>query len=160
MNELPDRAIGVLSQFASTQVQCDVFSDQVIESVKNGEENPLKVLVQLKAFEKCSDRIQKEIKDNYMIEAGKYPGDSFEFMGNQVQKAENGVKYDYASTGDPVYLQRLKVFQEAEKQLKEREQFLKAVKTPFSLLDEGTGEVSIISPPMRTSSSGLKITIK
>lgn len=153
-------AMGAMRSLASTQTQIDVFSDQLIEGVKAGEIDPLELLVQLKAMEKVTERVKKEIHENAMTAADKYPGMSFEFNGNKMEKAEFGTKYNYVSTGDPIYSQRLKVFLEAEKQLKERETFLKAVKAPFSLLDEGTGEVNIISPPNKTSASGLKITIK
>lgn len=159
-NELPQTPTELLTLMASTSTQIDVFSDGVIESVKRGETNPLTVLIQLRAMEKASGRILKEIHGNLMTEAGKYPTNEFEFMGNKVTKAEHGTKYDYSNCGDPVYNQRLKIVQEATEQLKERENFLKAVKAPFSLLDEGTGEVSIISPPTKKSVSGLNVSIR
>jgi hypothetical protein len=159
-SDLPTHPNGVLELLASTSTQIDVFSDQVIQSVKEGEQSPLKVLIQLKAFERCSERIQKEIKENYMTEADKYPGNEFEFLGNKVQKVDTYTKYDYSACGDPVYNQRLKLFEEAQKQLKERETFLKAVKADFSLLDEGTGEVVVIHPPKVNRSAGLKVFIK
>ncbi len=159
-SDLPTTANGVLGLLASTSTQIDVFSDQVIQSVKQGEESPLKVLIQLKAFERCSERIQKEIKENYMNEADKYPGSQFEFMGNQIQKADTKVEYDYVSTGDPVYRNLLQIFESAKRSLKEREEFLKAVKASFSLLDDSTGEVVVIHPPKVNRSAGLKISIR
>ncbi len=160
MNELPETANGVLGLLASTSTQIDVFSDQVIDSVKHGNESPLKVLIQLKAFERCSDRIQKEIKENYMTEADKYPGTAFEFLGNQIQKVDTYTKYDYSVCNDPRWneLTALRVILEI--QLKEREQFLKAVNATFNILDEVTGEVVQINPPKVNRTAGLKISIK
>src|SRR5687768_15208997 len=103
MSDLPNSAIGTLRLFATTQTQVDVFSDQLIESVKNGEVNPIEILVQLKAFEKVSERVIKEIKANVMSEAGKYPGSSFEFHGNKIEKSELGTKYNYDACNDPTY---------------------------------------------------------
>ncbi len=145
---------------ASTSLQVDVFSDGVIESVQSGEINPLAVLIQLKAMERASERILKEIKSNLMTEAGKYPGNEFEFAGNKITKAEHGTKYDYASTGDPIYQRLFEIAFAANGQLKEREAFLKSVKTPFRLVDEATGEVAVINPPNKTSTSGLNVSIK
>lgn len=161
MNEqLPQTATEYLTLGPSTQTSIDVFSDGVIESVQKGEVNPLTVLIQLRAIAQASERILKEINDNLLTEADKYPGNEFEYAGNKLTKAEHGTKYDYAATGDPVYVQRLKIVQEATEQLKERENFLKAVKATFSLLDEGTGEVVQIHPPTKTSKSGLNVSIR
>lgn len=160
MEQLPQSPTELLTLMASTSTQIDVFSDGVIESVQRGEINPLTVLIQLRAMERASGRILKEIHENVMREADKYPGNEFEFMGNKVTKTEHGTRYDFSNCGDPVYEQRVKIAKEANEQLKERENFLKAVKAPFSLLDEGTGEVSTISPPIKKSTSGLNVSIK
>lgn len=160
MEQYPQSPRELLTLMASTSTQIDVFSDGVIESVQAGDINPLTVLIQLRAMARASERILKEINANIMTEANKYSENEFEYMGNKITKAEHGTRYDYSNCGDPVYNQRLKIVQEATEQLKEREQFLKAVKAPFSLLDEGTGEVATITPPTKKSTSGLNVTIK
>jgi hypothetical protein len=157
---LPSTPGEYLSLGPSTQSQVDNFSDGVIHDVKYGNEDPLKVLVSLKAFDKASERIQKEIRENCLTAADKYPGASFEFVGNKIEKSEMGVKYDYAGTGDPVYQKLFAIAEQANAQLKERETFLKAVTAPFSFLDEATGEVSVISPPNKKSTTGLKVSIR
>lgn len=159
-DNLPSSAIGTLRLFATTQTQCDVFSDQLIESVKNGETNPIEVLVMLKAIEKVSDRVLKEIRENAVTEAAKHQGTSFEFNGCKIEKAELGTKYNYSICNDPVYTQRQILASDASKRLKEREDFLKALKDPITALDEVTGEVYKIIPPLKTSTTGLKVTIK
>lgn len=161
MNDLiPQSPTELLTMMASTSTQIDVFSDGVIEDVQAGNINPLTVLIQLRAMERASERILKEIKPNIMNEADKYPGTEFEYLGNKITKAEHGTSYDYGACGDPVYQRLWEVAFEANGQLKERQNFLKAVKAPFSLLDEGTGEVATITPPIKKSTSGLNVTIK
>lgn len=156
----PQTPTELLTLMASTSTQIDVFSDGVIESVQRGEINPLTVLVQLRAMERASERILKEIRQNIMNEADKYPEKEFDFMGNKMTKTEHGTRYDYSGCGDPVFFKRYAIAKEANEQLKERESFLKAVKAPFSLLDEATGEVNVISPPTKTSTSGLNVSIR
>lgn len=160
MNEIPNTAIGVTRMLPTTQTQIDVFSDGVIQSVKEGEANPLEVLVMCKAFEKANERILKEIRDNFIIEANKYPEKSFEFNGAKLTKAEVGTKYDYTHCNDSVYNDRKKIVDEATKQLKEREEFLKSLKEPITVVDEGSGEVITIRPPLKTSTSSLTVSIK
>jgi len=156
----PQSPRDLLTLMASTSTQIDVFSDGVIQSVKEGEINPLTVLIQLKAMEKATERILKEIKENLLTESDKYSEKEFDFMGNKITKAEHGTKYDYSVCGDPVYKRLSDVATQANEQLKERETFLKAVKQPFNFLDESTGEVFIISPPTKESTSGLNVSIK
>jgi len=152
--------MGTLRMFAETQTQIDKFSDDLIQSVKEGEANPLEVLVFLKAFEKVSERVQKEIKENVLTEASKYPENSFELLGNKVEKAELGTKYNYSVCGDPVYMRRTQILAEAQEQVKERESFLKTIKQPITIIDDESGEIVTVQAPVKTSTTGIKITIR
>ncbi len=159
-NELPTTAIGAARMLPTTQTQIDVFSDQVIESVRNGEANPIEVLVILKAFEKAQERIIKEIRENFVNEASKYPEQSFEFNGAKIDKAEVGTKYNYSVCCDPIF-ERLEVdAAKANSDLKERQEFLKTLKSPLVTVDELSGEIVKIYPPTKTSTSSLKVSIK
>lgn len=145
---------------ASTSTEIDVFSDQVIESVKSGNESPLRVYVQLKAMAKASDRILKETKDNCLNEAEKFPGLTFEYMGNRFDKVNVGTSYDYAQCNDPEWSRLNDLINQAKEQMKTRETFLKALNKPLTELDEATGELHTIHPPFVKSEAGLKLTIK
>lgn len=159
-NELPSSPISLLNLMASTSVQIDVFSDAVIESVKQGEESAIKVHLQLKAMEKASERILKETKENALNEADKYPGNEFEVFGNKIQKGDVRTEYDYTVCGDTKW-ERLKAdFDTAKRLLDERSAFLKAMKDPQPMVDELTGEVVTVCPPLKKSTPGLKFFIK
>jgi hypothetical protein len=156
----PSSAMGVVRLFPSTQTQIDVFSDNIIESVKNGEASPLETLVLLKALEKASERIMKEIRENVITAAEKYPERTFEFAGASLEKGEVGVKYDYSVCGDPVYEQRQSIMDAAKTLLDERTAFLRALKQPITIVDEGSGEVITIRPPEKKSTTSVKVTIR
>lgn len=160
MEYAPQNPRELLTLMASTATQIDVFSDGVIESVKGGEINPLTVLIQLRAMEQASKRILKEIAPELLNEADKYPGRDFEYAGNKVTKAEHGTKYDYSNTGDPVRQRLFMAAEEANYNLKERENFLKALTKPMTFVDEETGEAVTIKPPTKTSTSGLNVSIR
>ena len=159
MNTLPETPLQLLTLMANTSVQIDVFSDGVIRAVQEGEANPLAVLVQLRAMAQASERILKEIDKNIMSEADKYPCSRFQFIVNKITKAEYGTKYDYSACGDP----DLKVFEaekeKADKNLKDRQDFLKSLKAPIEILRDG-GEVVALTPPTKKSKSGLNVSIK
>ena len=145
--DLPATALGVFKLFEISRTGIDVFSDQLIQSVQEGEINPLELKAMIKSLEMILERTDKATKENQLREADLFPGDSFEAYGVKFTKADVYTKYDYSVCNDPIYNQRLKIATEATEQLKERETFLKAVKASFSLLDEGTGEVVQIHPP-------------
>jgi hypothetical protein len=160
MNDMPSTAIGAARMLPTTQTQVDIFSDQIIESVRQGEANPIEVLILMKAFERAQKRILEEIRENYVNEASKYPESSFEFNGTKIEKAELGTMYNYAVCNDTV-LERLEVdFDTAKEKLDERKKFLQALKQPLTVVDELTGEVVTINPPVKKSTSGLKVFIK
>lgn len=161
MSELiPQSPRELLTMMASTSTQIDVFSDGVIESVQRGEINPLTVLVQLRAMKQASERILKEIAPNILTEADKYPEKEFEYAGNKLTKSEHGTAYDYSQCGDPIYQKLFESAFEANGKLKERENFLKALKQPITIVDEESGEVKTIAPPTKKSTSGLNVSIR
>lgn len=160
LNELPSTPSQYLTLGPSTATNIDVFSDGVIQSVKSGELNPLTVLIQLRAMEKASGRILKEIAPNLLKEADLYPGNEFEYAGNKITKAEHGTKYDYSKCNDTdweLYDSQIKSLTTYKK---EREDFLKTLKGPIDVLDKNTGEVVTLRPPTKTSTSGLNVSIK
>lgn len=153
MSDLPETAMGVVRLMASTQHEIDVFSDQLIQSVKNGEVSALEILVQFTAMEKVMDRVKKETKQEALKEADLHPERVFTFMGNQVEKAEVGVRYDYDGTGDKEYL----ALKEA---VKAKGVFLRSLTAPISILDKDSGDVVDIHPPKKNGSNGLKISLR
>lgn len=150
----------VINLLPSTSDEVNRFANNVIQSVKNGEENPLQMLLQVRAMEKAFKIITEKIKENYMSEADKYPGDKFEFKGNEIQKGDVKTEYDYSNTGDIIWEQRVSAMAAAETLVKEREAFLKALKEPITLVDEGSGEVYTVRPPIKKTTQGLKIFMK
>lgn len=159
-SDLPATARGVLELMPASRTQVDVFSDQLIESVRNGELDPLQLRATFKAIEMVMERVNKETITNALTEADRYPGERFEAFGCAIQKAEVGISYDYASTGDPIYAHRFRILEQAKEQLKEREAFLKAIKSQITVIVEETGEVVPIKPPVKKSTPGLKFSVK
>lgn len=160
MEQLPTTAAGTLMLLASTQTQCDVFSDQLIESVKTGEVDPIKVLVQLRAMERISKRVIGEIMENCLSEAANYPEKSFTYYGNQVEKAPVHTEYDYTNCNDPEWIRLNIEFKLAKEAKDKRESFLKAMTRTETTLDKDSGEVIEIYPPNKKVTDGLKISIK
>lgn len=156
----PSSAMEVLELMPFTRTELDVFTDQVIEAVKGGNANPLQVRAWKKFNELAFERIDKETQAEQLREADKYPGDKFEAFGCTMQKGDVRTEYDYLACGDPIYIRLQSILDSAKEQLKQREAFLKTIKSPMPIIDESTGEVVTINPPIKRSTPGLKISVK
>jgi hypothetical protein len=155
-----EQALSYLTVLPSTADEIKRFSSQIINQVKSGEENPLKLLVLLRALESTAETIRKGIEDNILTEVGKYSEKSFEAFGARVEKSEVGVVYDYASCGDRDWFQFKIAEETAGNRRKEREIFLRALREPMDLFEESTGEIYEIRPPLKKSKSGVKVFLK
>ena len=160
MDNLPSSAVGVVKMFPNIQTSVDMFSDQLIESVKKGEANPVELLIQLKAMSKVTERVLNEIRENFVTEGDKYPTNSFEFNGVRLEKGEVGVKFDFTVCKDTTWERLNTDTQTAAEKLKERQEFLKTLRGPLTVVDDITGEIVTIYPPNKTSTTSLKVFIK
>lgn len=160
MNELPTTAMGVMRQLSVSKSGIETFSNQLINQVKNGEVNPLELKAAFKAMEKIIEKVDEATKGHQITEASRFSEARFSAFGAEVEKCEVGVKYDYSVCADPVYNQRVQILEEAKKQLDERAAFLKALKEPLILVDDESGEVATVRPPLKKSTEGLKFSFK
>lgn len=94
MNELPDSPQGVMNLLPNTSQQITTFANGVINAVKDGNENPLNVMLQIRAMEKAFETIKNSIKENVIREADKYPGTTFIFRGERARQGrrENRIR--------------------------------------------------------------------
>lgn len=160
MNELPTNAISMLELMPSQAKEVSSFSYQIIKAVKNGEADPLKVLVMLKSLEAVYELVRDEISEEILKEAEKYPEKVIERYGARIEKSEVGTNYLYRQSGDQEW-ERLDAELETLKRRKsEREKFLRSLDKPLTVINPETGEVETISPPIKRSKSGVKVSLK
>ena len=148
-----------LSLFETTKAQRQDFAQSVINSLKEGHTDPLKVHLQVKCLEDIVKQLTShpEYKDLTLDEASKH-GKSFELHNAKFEIKEAGVKYDYSNCGDPVYNELAQKMAELEKEIKDRQAFLKAVKPGTEILVED--EVVILYPPIKTSTTSITVNLK
>lgn len=159
MSELPSTAFGVIRLLPDSKEQIKTFSQQLIKAVHEGEVNALQLKAMFKILEKVIEKVDEGTKENQLRAAGLYSEKQFSAYGCDIEKVEVAVKYDYSVCGDKAW----EMFSVAEKTAadsrKQREVFLKSMKDPISILDEETGEVITVRPPVKTSKDGLKFTV-
>lgn len=148
-----------LSLFETTKSERQDFAQSVVNNLKEGLSDPLKVHLQVKCMEDLIKQITShpEYKDLTLDEAAKY-GKSFEMHNAKFEVKEMGVKYDYSNCGDPIYNRLAEELAELEKKVKDRQAFLKAVQPGTELLIED--EVIVLYPPIKTSTTSITVNLK
>lgn len=154
-------ALQALRDLPSTKDQADRFAHLLIQEVKTGGTDPLKLRIFLKHFERVISEVNAACEEDILREAEKY-GTSFEMMDAQIQIKENGARFAYDKTGDPVIYSLQAELEKIQKKLKEREKFLQSLpEEGQTVMDEATGEViRIVRPYKKGGKTGLAITIK
>jgi hypothetical protein len=160
MRELPDNPLSALTLMPSTAAEVARFSKGIIEAVKEGRDNPIKILVMLRALEAVSEMVREEIDENIGREADNYSEKKFEAFGALVEKTDVYTKYNYDTSHDIEWEQLNSEFETIKRRKTERETFLKSLKEPLTLVNPDTGEVYNIRPPFKKSKAGVKVYIK
>lgn len=154
---MPDTPMSALRVMPSTAQQVAKFSKGIIESVKSGDANALEVLVMLRALELVSELVRDEIGANVLTAAEKYHEKKFEAFGAIIERCENGTKYSYETSKDVEWEQLDSEFKNIERRRKEREEFLRTLREPMTVVNQETGEVYEIRPPLKKSKSGVRV---
>ncbi len=139
------------------------MSANIINQIEEGEVNPLSIQVGLSAIENVIKQVKASdiYKAQTLKEAEKYGQKSFDMYGANLQIKEVGVKYDFASCGDPTWEDINQRMESLKAEMKEREEFLKRTpKDGQTCVDENTGEVYKIYPPVKISTTSVTATFK
>lgn len=136
------------------------FTEFNVNLIKDGKVDALLFKVRATALKKALDAIDEQTRENIMNEVDKYPEKSFKAFGVTIEKAETGVSYDFSTCNDLVLNEFYRKAEELKAKIKERENHLKTLKEPVTVVDEETGETTKIYPPLRKSQSFIKISFK
>jgi len=139
--------------------EAESFASKLTEAVETGMINPLELHVKLNAMKKAIEDAQKNTRDYVMREVNKYPERSFEIFSAKIEKSEVGVKYDFSECNDPELIEATNEENKYAEKRKEREAFLKALKSSMNIVTED-GEAITIYPPKKSSTSFIKVTLK
>jgi hypothetical protein len=156
----------VVQSVGLTRQSIKDFATSIIEEVEQGRINPLDLKLYIKALETAITFIQKgdqvtEGIDSYAREeAEKHGQKCFDFKGVKVELAETGTKYQFDNCGDTVWEFLNKEMEALKKRITERETFLKSIKGEETIADRYTGEMITVHPPVKTSTSSIKVTFK
>ena len=155
MNEL------TVNKIPASKEEQAVLSSAMINSVLDGEIDPIKAVVQAKSLVETLTLFLKDkgVNDLVLREVEKY-GKQTSKDGATIAIKEVGSKWDYSECGDPIYNRLSSQKAEIEEKLKEREALLKSTREPRTEVDEETGEVYTVNPPSKRSTTSYAITFQ
>lgn len=153
--------IAIINSLPQGQAGIDRFSDLVIQEVKEGRSNPLEIHIALKGLEKATKRILSEIGSNVNSERSLYPEKVLSLHGAEISGLTPvSTTYEFGGCNDPELRILQAELENAKEKLKAREDFLKSLTKPETLLDQDTGEYYTVNPPTKKQTNGVKISFK
>jgi len=157
---LPDSPSAVLQLLNADKQALENFSNAIIRDVKEGRSNPLEIQVLIKKYEFVLNEIKENIKGNVNTETLKHGEKPFTYGGAECHYTPVKTEYDFSSCGDTEWEMLDAEITAAQARKKIRENYLKSLPEPTTVLNELTGELETIKPPQKKQSYGLKVTIK
>ena len=157
---IPNSPQSVLTLFDADKPALERFARAIIEAVKEGHEDPLKVLANIKKAEFAFKQIIEATKEEQKNAASKYGEIPFTFAATEMHYTATKTEYLYEDCGDPEWNDAALLEARHGFERKERETFLKALQKPLDILRKDTGEVITINPPQKKQAMGVKTTVK
>lgn len=151
MNEIT--TTGILSLLDTTKSERSSFVADLIEKLKDGLADPVKVHLQVKKMEDLLNQIKEnqDYKDLVMEEATKF-GKKFEMYGAAFDIRSGASRYDYSNDSEHSAI---------KKQLQQREAFLKGLPPEGQKVVTDDGEVLTVYPPIKNPAADIiAVTLK
>jgi hypothetical protein len=136
------------------------LSEALSSNVEFGLTNPLEFRIKAKILIESLQNAIKQTEDSCMTELDKYSNGKAEVFGSRAERVEAGVTYDFSECNHPRYNDILWQMEALEEEKKAIETFLKSLTGRMQLVDEETGSIEIIFPPIKKSKTTIKITLR
>lgn len=136
------------------------LTKDVKEQILEGEINPLDAAMIIKGMEDFTKNLRGDalVQDAIIEEVQKF-GKTAEYKGAKFTVKEVGVSYDFSYCHDPKWDLIKARIDELSELLKEREAFLKSIRGQETLVDEESGEVYTVNPPVKRSKTGYMVSL-
>ena len=135
------------------------FADGILTALDQGEMTAMDVALRFKFFEDLIAATKDKLRPLVVEELNNYHvGEDIVRYNGQFKVKEAGTRYDFTNCNDPEWNRLTEVIDGFTKEQKAREKFLRTLTKPLTTVDEQTGEVVTINPPIKTSTTTYAIT--
>jgi hypothetical protein len=159
----------ILSLFETSRSERKSFVTDVIGRLENGEIDPLKVHLQLKAMEDVVTQFTDKKKypetakawTDAVLTDAQQRGKSFEYFNAKFEVKETGVSYDYSKCEDLEWANLDAQIKQLSEKKKAREKMLQFVSGKGQIVtDQESGDTWTVYPPAKTSTTSVAVTLK
>lgn len=138
-----------------------IIAQSFIDKVANGEETAISMAAKAKFITDTMKEVSEAIKGEVIEEVNRYGKDGATALsGYSVSVKEMGVKYDFSNCNHPQYNRLIKQIEVLDKERKNIEDFLKSIKGHVEIPDEDSGEMCVVYPPSKSSTTTPVFTYK
>lgn len=152
--------LGFNDVILANKKQLKVIANNIVDKVKTGDLDSVEVFAMARKgtelFKELEESVRPYLEKDLKLTKGEaYQKNSVEFV-----QAETGIKYDYSVCEHARYNEIIAEIAKLNEEKKEIEAELKVMKSKRTEVDEDSGEVIEIYPPLRTSTDGFKVSLK
>lgn len=141
-----------------TRVEIQRITDTLLQQVADGNISASKAVTILRALSDAIEEALNQLKDETINELSKYPkGQAIVVNGVDFAIKEAGVRYDYSNCGDSFLLDMIAQRDDLDTRIKDRQKFLRGIKTTEMVVDTRTGELCELRPPSKQSTTTYSI---
>jgi uncharacterized coiled-coil DUF342 family protein len=134
-------------------------ADSIIQLIDEGHLKATQVALNVKSMTDLFDAVKDELRGRVLDELNAYTkGEEVTLFGATFEVIEAGTKYDYSGCNDAEYDELSQQINELTARRKDREKFLRSIKNATTIVNEETGELVRILPPVKTSTTTYKTT--
>lgn len=173
MNNLQVDTKEVLGLFDTNKEQRKIFIAEVVQNMREGNADPLKVHLQVKAMEEIITGLtstdEKKNKNfalaidykNMLLEAAEKHGKKFTLHNAEFSIKEVGTVYDWTKCEDPELNAMLLAMDELKEKIKAKQDFLKTLSVEgLMITKEESGDTFKVYPPAKSSTTSVAVSLK
>jgi hypothetical protein len=138
--------------------QVELMHQEFRIQIEEGNINPLEFAIKARMIIKALEQTLTDTQYLAINEQEKH-GKTAEMFGAVATTSEMGVKYDYESCNDIEWIILKENVERTTEMLKAREKWLRSLTKPENIVD-ANGEIITITPPIKRSTTTLKVTMK
>ena len=139
----------------SDKHQLDTLIDVIVNEAEGYE---LEAYITVKKLEYVVKSLIEVLQPMAITEAEKQKGNTL--YGAEVNVKDTGVRYNFSECGYTPYDSLLSGKKQIESELKLMETMLKSINKKTTIVDEESGDVMEIKPPIRTAGTSIVLTLK
>lgn len=146
-------------EISKTSIQQTI--NEINDALDNEQYNALKIALDIKYFQEVLDGIKDKLREKVLDSLSKYhKNEKIMIYGNEYIIKESGVKYDYTNCNDSYYNDLINEINKLNELKAHREAFLKTLQSKTNIVDEDTGEINEINPPIKSSTTTYQIKLQ